>query len=254
MISHYFFENQIKSYLLQFCNIFAGLRVKTGKGESGESEFITVPITIGSKDRVVAAIQAGNTQNKPFSLPVMAAYMSNLSLSPTRKGIGVVDKRVFLPSGGVFPDDLKTVTRVMPVPYLMSVQLSLYASNTDQILQILEQLLVLFDPVLQIQTSDSVFDWTKITTVELVSLSNEENYPSGIDKRIIQWSLDFEIPIYISVPIDIKEDMVKKIIIQIGNLDDFQVNELDENGDLVPFNNPYATITIDGNSWKYVKT
>jgi len=246
MISHYFYENQIRSYLLQFCNIFAGLRVKTGKGESGETEFITVPITIGSKDRVVAAIQAGNTQNKPFSLPVMAAYMTNISLSSTRKGIGVVDKRVFLPAGGVYPDDLKTVTRVMPVPYVMSTQLSIYASNTDQMMQILEQLLVLFDPVLQIQTSDSVFDWTKITTVELVGVTNEENYPSGIDKRVIQWSLDFEVPIYISVPIDIKDEMVRKIVIQIGNLDEFQVDEFDENGNLTPFNSPYATITIDG--------
>ncbi len=246
MISHYFYENQIRSYLLQFCNIFAGLRVKTGKGESGEAEFITVPVTIGSKDRVVAAIQAGNTQNKPFSLPIMAAYMTNISLSPNRKGIGVVDKRVYLPSGGVFPDDLKTVTRVMPIPYVMSTQLSIYASNTDQMMQILEQLLVLFDPVLQIQTSDSVFDWTKITTVELVGVTNEENYPSGIDKRVIQWSLDFEVPIYISVPIDIKDEMVRKIVIQIGNLDEFQVDEFDENGNLTPFNSPYATITIDG--------
>ena len=246
MISHYFYENQIRSYLLQFCNIFAGLRVKTGKGESGETEFITVPITIGSKDRVVAAIQAGNTQNRPFSLPIMAAYMTNISLSPNRKGIGVVDKRVYLPSGGVFPDDLKTVTRVMPIPYVMSAQLSIYASNTDQMMQILEQLLVLFDPVLQIQTSDSVFDWTKITTVELVGVTNEENYPSGIDKRVIQWSLDFEVPIYISVPIDIKDEMVRKIVIQISNLDEFQVDEFDENGNLIPFNSPYATITIDG--------
>lgn len=247
MISHYFYENQIRSYLLQFCNIFAGLRVKTGKGESGETEFITVPITIGSKDRVVAAIQAGNTQNKPFSLPVMAAYMTNISLSSTRKGIGVVDKRVFLPAGGVYPDDLKTVTRVMPIPYLMSVQLSIYASNTEQMLQILEQLLVLFDPILQIQTSDSAFDWTKITTVELVNVTNEENYPSGVDKRIIQWSLDFEIPIYISAPIDIRDDMVRKIIIQLGDLDKFEIDEFDENGNLTPFNGDslFSTIIVD---------
>lgn len=245
MISHYFYENQIKSYLLQFCNIFAGLKVKTGKGESGQPEFITVPITIGSRDRVVAAIQAGNTQNKPFSLPIMAAYMSNISLSPTRKGIGVVDKRVYLPAGGIYPDDLRTVTRVMPVPYMMTTQLSIYASNTDQMMQILEQLLVLFDPVLQIQTSDSAFDWTKITTVELVGITNEENYPSGIDKRVIQWSLDFEVPIYISVPIDVKDEMVRKIVIQIGNLDEFQVDEFDEAGNLVPFSNPYASITIE---------
>jgi hypothetical protein len=246
MINYYFYDNQIKSYLLQFCNIFAGLKVMTGKGESGEPEFMSVPITIGSKDRVVAAIQAGNTQNKPFSLPIMAAYMTNISLAPTRKGIGVVDKRVFLPAGGIYPDDLKTVTRVMPIPYLMSAQVSIYASNTDQMMQILEQLLVLFDPVLQIQTSDSAFDWTKITTVELTAVTNEENYPSGLDKRIIQWSLEFEIPIYISMPADIRDEMVRRIIVQLGDLDGFNLNEFDDEGNLVPFagNDLFATISV----------
>jgi hypothetical protein len=245
MINHYYYDNQIRSYLLQFCNIFAGLKVMTGKGSSGEAEFISVPITIGSKDRVVAAIQAGNTQNKPFSLPIMAAYMTNISLSPTRKGIGVVDKKVFLPAGGIYPDDLKTVTRVMPIPYLMTAQLSIYASNTDQMMQILEQLLVLFDPVLQIQTSDSVFDWTKITTVELTSVVNEENYPSGLDKRVTQWSLDFEIPMYISMPMDIRDEMVRRIVVQLGDLDKMGVDEFDENGNLVPFGNGGLFSTID---------
>lgn len=235
MITNYFYEGYLRSYLLQFCNIFAGLKVATGKGECGETEFISVPITVGSRDRVVAAIQAGNTQNKPFSLPIMAASISNLSLATNRKGIGVVDKRVFLPAGGVYPDDLRTVTRVMPIPYIMSAELAIYASNTLQLHQILEQLLMLFDPVLQIQTSDSAFDWTKITTVELTGINNEENYPAGGDKRILQWTLTFDIPIYISAPVDIKDEMVRKIVIQYGDLKGFVINEFDEDGNQVAF-------------------
>jgi hypothetical protein len=239
MITDYFYEGQLRSYLLQFCNIFAGLKVKTGKGECNEPEFMTVPITVGSRDRVVAALQAGNTQNKPFSLPIMAASISSISLSPNKKGIGVVDRRVFLPAGGVYPDDLRTVVRVMPIPYIMSVELSMYASNTQQLHQILEQILVLFDPALQIQTSDAAFDWTKITTVELTGINNEENYPPGGDRRVLMWSLTFDIPIYISAPVDIRDELVRKIIIQLGELDGFQINEFDENGELVPFKAGY---------------
>lgn len=248
MINQYFYEGQLRSYLLQFCNIFTGLQVQTGKGECDEPEFITVPITVGSKDRVVAAIQAGNTQNKPFSLPIMAASISNLSLSPNRKGIGTVDRRVYLPRGGVYPQDLKTAVRVMPIPYIMTVELSMYASNTQQMHQMLEQTLMLFDPTLQIQTSDSAFDWTKITTVQLTGISNEENYPPGGDRRIIQWSLSFDIPIYISAPVDIRDEMVRKILITIGDMKGFQVNEFDENGQLVPFTDEfnYGTAVVDG--------
>jgi hypothetical protein len=246
MMDFYYYDGQLRSYLLQFCNIFAGMKVQTGKGECDEPEFITVPIVIGSRDRVVAAINAGNTQNKPFSLPAMAANMTGLSLSPVRKGIGVVDKKTFLPAGGVYPQDLKVVTRVMPIQYVMAVDLTICASNTQQSHQILEQILMLFDPDLQIQTSDAAFDWTKLTRVELIGLSNEENYPSGTDRRVISWTLSFEIPIFIAGPVDVKEDMVKKIFITIGDLAGFSVGEFDENGDMIPFTTKYGQTVIDG--------
>lgn len=247
MINQHFYEGQMKATLLQFCNIFAGLTVSTGKNECGEIEFLSVPITVGSRDRVVAALQAGNTQNRPFSLPILAANITGLNLSPNKKGTGTIDRRVYLPAGGVYPDDLRTVVRVMPIPYIMNVDLSIYASNANQMHQILEQLLMLFDPTLQIQTSDSAFDWTKIASVELVGINNEENFPPGGDRRVIVWSLQFIIPFYISVPIDIKDEMVRKIFIQIGNLEGFQVNEFDENGQMVPFEtgSSYGTTVVD---------
>jgi hypothetical protein len=246
MIDAFFYEGQLRSYLLQFCNIFTGLKVQTGKGECDVPEYISVPVAIGSRDRVVAALQAGNTQNKTFSLPIMAVNMAGINMAPNRKGVGVVDNRVFLPAGGVHPTDLRVVRRVMPIPYTMTVDLSICTSNTLQTHQILEQVLMLFDPTLQIQTSDAAFDWTKITTVELVGISNEENYPSGTDKRIINWTLQFEMPIYISAPVDIKDELVRKIVIQIGDLSNFQVNEFDDDGNLVPFAEVFARTTIEG--------
>lgn len=248
MINGYYFENQLKSYLIQFCHIFTGLNVLTGKGECGTEELMTVPVTLGSRDRVVAAIQAGNTQNRPFSLPLMAASITGLAISPGRKGVGVVDRRVYLPAGGVYPDDLRTVVRVMPIPYTMSVELAIYASNMLQLHQILEQILVLFDPCLQIQNSDNAFDWTKLTTVELTGINNEENYPPGGDRRVLTWSLTFDIPIYISAPLDIRDELVRKIVIKFGDTSGLLINEFDENGNLVPFEAgaDYGTTVIEG--------
>ena len=72
MITHYYYDEQLRTYLLQFCAIFTGLKVATGKGEEGTIEMMTVPINVGSKDRVVAAIMEGNTHNRSFSLPQMS--------------------------------------------------------------------------------------------------------------------------------------------------------------------------------------
>lgn len=248
MIPYYYYQGQLRKYLLQFCNIFSGLKVQTGKGECETPEFITVPIRIGSRDRVVAAIEAGNTQNVPLSLPMMSVSMTSLNLAANRKGIGVVDKRVYLPRGGVYPDDLKTATRVMPIPYVMGVEMAMFASNTQQLHQMLEQILVLFDPGLQIQTTDGAFDWTKITSVELTGVNNEENYPPGSDRRTIVWSLNFEMPIYISAPLDIRDEVVRKIFIRIGDLEGFRIDEFDEDGNLQPFTDgmDWGTTIIDG--------
>ena len=233
MITHYYYDEQLRTYLLQFCAIFTGLRVATGKGEDGTIEMMPVPINVGSKDRVVAAIMEGNTHNRSFSLPQMSAYITGIELAPERrKGVGVVDSRVYMPAGGVFPNDLAVVKRVMPIPYNLTAEVSIYASNTLQLHQILEQILILFDPMLQLETSDASFDWTKITQVELQGINNEENYPMGTDRRMLVWSLNFLIPIYLSTPLDVKNEIVHKVITRIGDLEGFALNEYDENGEL----------------------
>lgn len=236
MINDYWYAKQLKNYIIQFCAVFSGLNVVTGLGEDNTSKMYSVPIVFGSKDRVVAAIMAGNTQNKPFSIPMMSANMAGLELAPERKkGTGTVDRKVYLPSGGIFPDDLRVVHRIMPIPYNMQLELTLYASNTDQLHQMLEQILLLFDPILQIQLSDAPFDWTKITDIELTGINNEENYPPGNDKRIINWSLNFVMPIYLSAPMDLRDNIVRDINIRLGNLNTIQFGVVDEEGSIVPF-------------------
>lgn len=245
MISHYFFDSQIRTYLLQFTSIFYGLTVRTGKDDCGQFQEIPVPIVIGNKDRVVASIMAGNTHNRQITIPTMSAHMSQIAMAPERRKVqAYVDQRVTLPVGGVFPNDLTVVKRAMPVPYNVTIDLSIYASNLLQRDQILEQILVLFNPDIQLQKSDGPFDWTKLTKVELTNISNEENYPVGADRRIIVWTLTFEMPIFISIPMGVKDDLVRKIIVRLGALDTMQVNEVDADGDIQPFREVFDIFEI----------
>jgi hypothetical protein len=234
MIHHHFYENQIRSYIRQFMGIFSGLQVQTGRSDC-DPEMISVPCIMGFRDRVVSALMAGNTQNRMVSLPVMSVYMSNLEMAPDRRKVpSLIDQRVTMPVGGVFPDDLTTLKRAMPVPYNMEVELSIMASNLDQMYQILEQILVLFNPDLQIQKSDSPLDWTMISSVELVGISNEENYPIAATNRTIIWSLTFKLPIFISIPMGVRDDLVRKISIDIAN-GTTRTMEVDSEGNIVPF-------------------
>lgn len=215
----YYYNEQLRKYILQFMAIFAGFKVQVGKKDDREPALIPTHITYGAKDRVVASIFSDNTQNKPLRLPAMSAYMNNIDLSPDRyKGVGVTRRSTHLPNGGTFPDDLTTVRQMMPVPYNASMELSIYTTNRDEHHQLLEQILMFFNPILQIQTTDDTFDWTKITTVELVGIRFEENYPAGGDRRIIQTTLDFIMPVYIASPATLKNDFIKDVLVRIGTI------------------------------------
>jgi hypothetical protein len=244
-IRQYYYNQQLKKFIVGFANIFTGLKVRTGKDGCGEVSEIEVPLIYGSRDRVVSAIGASNTQNKQYTLPMMACYQTGLELDPNRmKGVNQVDRRSYLEQGGVFPDDVKSIKRVMPVPYNMQMELSIHASNTDQLYQILEQILILFDYDLQLQFNDAPFDWSRVTSLFLTGINNEENYPLGVDRRILIWTLQFNLPIWLSPPIEIRNEIIESINLRYGNLDDFTLDEIDENGNLAPFTNPWATSQI----------
>jgi hypothetical protein len=211
----------------------------------GGPSFVPVPISYGSKDRVVASIGARNTQNALHSLPIMSAYMTNLELAPDRlKGVNVSDYRTFLKQGGIFPQDVEVIHRVMPIPYDMMMELMVYASNTDQLFQILEQIMLLFDYDLQLQFNDAPFDWTNITSLFLEGTQNEENYPSGTEKRMLMYSFSFRMPIWLSPPAEIRNQIIQQIKLSFGELDDLLINEYDENGNIVPFTSPWFEINI----------
>ncbi len=245
MIDSYYYNAQLEKAILAFSGVFMGIQVKTGKNGCEDIATMTVPLRYGSGDRVVEAIGGHNTQNSPHSLPMLSCYMMGMTLANERMhGVGGVDRRAVLEAGGVFPDDVKSIHRVMPVPYTLNMELSIYASNTNQLFQILEQILILFDYDLQLQFNDAPYDWGKITKMTLTGITNEENHPAGIDRRMLVWTLSFDFYIWLSPPMDVRQGLIREINIRIGDLDSIVLNEIDANGELVPFSIVYDVMTL----------
>jgi len=215
----FYYNHQIRRYLVQFMSIFAGMQVRVGWNEDKEPRLAPIPIVNASKDRVVAAIKGENTQNKPMRVPMFSVTITGLRQDPDRrKGVAQSRRNTYMPTGGMFPDDISVVQQRMPVPYTLEVELGVWASNQDQHYQILEQITMIFDPDLQIQSSDEVFDWTRLTRVQLEDIRFDENVPMGGDRRLIQTFMNFSIPIWITVPADVHKRYVKDIFIRIGTV------------------------------------
>ena len=215
------YSKQIKKFLVQFMSIFNGLEVEVGATSTRPAGLISVPIHYSSMDKVAASIMAGGTSNKPIRLPVMSVDLIGIRQDPRRSaGLNQVHSQTYMPQGGYFASDVKTLSRLMPVAMILDLDLAIWASNDDQHFQILEQIITLFNPSVQIQTSDASGDWTKISMVTLNGLRlNNNNYPLGTANRTIVSNLTFEIPIYLSAPANVKDEFVKKVQIRLATLD-----------------------------------
>jgi len=139
----------------------------------------------------------------------------------------------------------------MPVPYSLEVQLDIWTSNTNQKLQLLEQILTLFNPSLEIQSTDNYLDWSSLSVVELIGNTwSSRNIPVNTDDPIDISSLRFTMPIWINPPAKVKKlGVVQKIIASIYDADG-DLNEAVLDNDLLlgtrqkmtPFN--YQTLLI----------
>ena len=225
-LENYYYNSQLKRSFVQFMAIFSGLKVSIGKNDfNSQSNLIDVPIAFGSRDRVVSYIFQEQTQNKMLKLPAMSAMMTGLRISRDRlSGQNQVRKEVKLKRGGSIPDDLIQHSMLKPIPYEVTMELSINTTNTDHQLQMLEQILLLFNPTLEIQISDAFGDQGAILEVELQDISLDENYPAGNDNRIISSMITFTYILYLSSPVDLRDEIIKEIKVRFGSIDESGIN------------------------------
>jgi hypothetical protein len=185
----------------------------------------------GDQSRQAAMILKGNSENTLNAVPAMSVYIDGLNYDQTRmQEPNFVSKmhlreREFDPDTGMYNSnqgDSYTVERLMPVPYKLTVKLDIWTSNTEQKMQIIEQLAILFNPSLEIQSTDNYIDWASLTYVQLTEMMwSSRAIPTSTEEPIDVATLTFEMPIWISAPAKVK---------RLGVIQKFIANIYDEQG------------------------
>ena len=233
-LQQFFYDKQIRRYITQFIRMVSNFQVEFGKDRNSNTTLQRVPVIYGDSSRQAAAILKQNSENYLNSTPAMAVYIAGMDydrsriMNPTYVDKMNLRERYYDSQTGQLATtqgDTFTVERLMPVPYKLTLKLDIWTSNTEQKLQILEQICTLFNPALEIQSTDNYVDWTSITYVLLSQVNwSSRTVPVGTDTNIDIATLTFELPIYISAPALVKTlGVVQKIIASIydadGNID-----------------------------------
>jgi hypothetical protein len=226
-VQQFFYDEQIRRFLLQFTRIFSGFQIEYGREENSDAAaLLRVPIRYGDASRNAQTILQENSRNSLPSTPLMTFYIAALDYDrprmqePYHVGKINVRQRTYddvTDSYETTQGNAFTIERLMPVPYKITMNLDIWTSNTNQKLQLLEQILTLFNPSLEIQSTDNYIDWTSLTVCELESVNwSSRTIPMGTENPIDICTLRFNVPIWISSPAKVKKlGVVEKIIASI---------------------------------------
>lgn len=258
----YFYDRQVRRYIQQFIRLFSGFSVQMGVNDTKLPIYQVVPVRYGDINRMAAHITRENSENIANTVPFISCYITELNMAPERRvhqqhveKVQVYEKKIDDATGQYTNDvgNTYTVERHMPVPYTMTMNVDLWTSNTDQKLQLFEQIGVLFNPTLNIRTTDNAFDWSSLAYVEMTNVVwSSRSVGSNIDDIIDVMSLTFTMPVLVNPPAKVKQQkLIHTLINQLYNLDD---DDLDAFRSKEPFSNTsvqYTIVTLEDRKLQY---
>jgi hypothetical protein len=239
-LADFHYDNQIRRFLIQFGKIFSNWYVTKGKDPAGNKILVRVPVMYGDSSRQASTIIANNSASNLPSAPMISYYISGLEYDQKRTQEPFFVDRINVRQRAYDQDTQSyettqgqafTVERLMPVPYMLRLTVDLWTTNYQQKLEIMEQLGVLLNPSLEIQSTDNYIDWTSLTVVYQDGLTfSSRSIPQGTGNPIDVLSWKFYMPIWISAPAKLKKmGVIQKIIASIHEgsaIDDIQNDDI----------------------------
>ena len=241
----FFYDAQIERFVAQFIRMVSGFQVEFGADRAGNKTLQRVPVYWGDGSRQVASIIQNNSAGNALPpVPAMTVYINGITYDRDR-----MQEPNFVSKMNIrqryYNEDTQeyenrqgnafSIERLMPVPYTIELKLDIWTSNTKQKLQLLEQLMVLFNPALEIQSTDNYIDWTSLSVVYLDSPTwTTRSVPIGTDNPIDVATLTFKLPVWISAPAKVKKmGVIQKIIASIHDGDGNLNNAVYDNNNLL---------------------
>lgn len=259
----FFYDGQVRRYLVQFMRIFSDIRVRIGPDANGLYTIQRVPIMYGDPSWMVAQLIKGASENTLLPNPMFSAYIDSIKVSPNRRQdtqyVGKVStiERKFdaqTQTYGSDPGVRQDVERYMPVPYDLYLKLDVWTSNTNIKLQIYEQLAIIFNPSIQLQQNSNILDWTSIFEVWLEDFTwTNRSIPQGGEEERDVMTFKFKVPVWINPPAKLKRSgLIAEIVTNVFYVPDVEDTRTRIDGEYDPFRTciggiPVQIITTEGN-------
>jgi len=221
MIGNYFYNESTRNVVVAFGTIFNNIQLTKKDGSGNVTQTMKVPLAYGPKQKWLSRLTEDPNLNKKVAvtMPRIGFEINGMEYDSARKlNKAVKVKRV---TDGTDNEQLKS--GFMPVPYNVNFELFIMAKNSDDALQILEQILPYFQPEYTVTLREvPELDIIRDVSVVLNSISYEDNYEGDFtSRRAIIYTLSFTAKYHLYGPIT-SQNIIRSV--QVDQYSDLQVN------------------------------
>ncbi len=200
MLGQQFYHETIRSVVVAFGTVFNNIQLVRKDNDGKIQQTLKVPLAYGPRQKFLVRLAEDPDLTKKIAvtLPRIGFEISNLTYDPTRK-LNRVQK--FKKVKGDNANRLDT--QFMPVPYNIGFQLYILSKQSDDALQIVEQILPFFQPDYTLTINDMTdMGIKRDVPIILNSISYEDDYDGDFaERRSLIYTLDFTAKFYLYGPV-----------------------------------------------------
>ena len=208
----YFYNEIFRSVIIGFGSMFNGIEIQHKNEADNSISTLKVPLAYGPTQKFLARIeqQANLNKSTQMSLPRMSFEFTDLVYDPTRKSTQTQQFVVKNSSGSEIKKGY------VPVPYNMTIQLSIMTKLNDDMLQIVEQILPYFQPSYNLPINFlGDFKEKRDIPIQLDGISMEDDYEGNFEtRRALVYTLTFTAKTFLFGPLsDVSSDIIRKVTV-----------------------------------------
>ena len=202
MLGQQFYHETMRKIVVSFGTLFNNIQIVRKNSTGAIVQSMKVPLAYGPQQKFLARLNNDPALGAKVAvtLPRLGFEMTGITYDPTRKLNRVQKFRKVKESSD---DANKLDTQYMPVPYNIEFTLYAMAKNSDDALQIVEQILPYFQPDYTLTVNDMAdMGIKRDVPIILNSVSYEDNYQGDFtERRAIIYTLGFTAKFYLYGPV-----------------------------------------------------
>ena len=200
MLGQQFYHETIRKIVISFGTMFNDIQLVRKDNSGAIIQTMKVPLAYGPREKFLVRLRedADLTKQVAITLPRIGFEIKNLAYDATRKMSRV---QRFKKVKGANTKQLDT--QYMPVPYNLEFELYIMAKQSDDSLQIVEQILPYFQPDYTLTINDmSDMGITRDVPIVLNSIGYEDSYDGDFtNRRALIYTLSFTTKFYLYGPV-----------------------------------------------------